>query len=98
VTRNRGSFPTQETAIKLLYVALQNVSQKWQFVQGWREALRQFTISWPDLMETCKDWLKQKSSMNEPSYTKLLATLPLHCTAQQIAQPRRNQKQSSSRI
>ena len=51
VTKNRGSFPSQEAAIKLLYLALQNVSKKWQFVQGWREALRQFTIRWPDRMQ-----------------------------------------------
>ena len=29
VTKNRGSFPTQEAAIKLLYLALQKVSEKW---------------------------------------------------------------------
>lgn len=51
VTKNRGSFPTQESAIRLLYLALQNVSKKWQTVQGWREALRQFTIRWPDRMQ-----------------------------------------------
>jgi putative transposase len=51
VTKNRGSFPTQDSAIKLLYLALQKVSKKWQTVQGWREALRQFTIRWPDRIE-----------------------------------------------
>jgi putative transposase len=51
VTKNRGSFPTQEAAIKLLYLALQNVSRKWQTVQGWREALRQFAIRWPERMQ-----------------------------------------------
>ena len=40
-----------EAAFKLLYLALQNVSKKWQSVQGWREALRQFTIRWPDRMQ-----------------------------------------------
>ena len=50
VTRNRGSFPSQEAAFKLIYLALQNVSKKWQTVQGWREALRQFAIRWPDRM------------------------------------------------
>ncbi len=50
VTRNRGSFPSQEAAFKLIYLALQNVSKKWQSVQGWREALRQFAIRWPDRM------------------------------------------------
>lgn len=51
VTKNRGSFPSQEAAIKLLYLALHNVSKKWDTVQGWRQALRQFTIRWPDRIE-----------------------------------------------
>jgi putative transposase len=51
VTKNRGSFPTQDAAIKLIYLALQNVSKKWTFVQGWREALRQFAIRWPERIE-----------------------------------------------
>jgi len=51
VTKNRGSFPSQEAAIKLIYLALRNVSRKWHTVQGWREALRQFTIRWPDRIE-----------------------------------------------
>ncbi len=54
VTKNRGSFPSQESAIKLLYLALQNVSKKWQAVQGWRDALRQFTIRWGDRMEQAR--------------------------------------------
>jgi putative transposase len=48
VTKNRGSFPTQDAAIKLIYLAVQNASKKWNFVQGWPEALQQFTIRWPD--------------------------------------------------
>ena len=51
VTKNRGSFPSQEAAIKLIYLALRNVSKKWHTVQGWREALRQFTVRWPDRIE-----------------------------------------------
>ena len=54
VTKNRGAFPTQDAAIKLLYLALRNVSKKWQSVQGWREALRQFTIRWPDRIEQAR--------------------------------------------
>ena len=34
VTKNRGSFPTQESAIKLLYLGCRNVSKKWSTVQG----------------------------------------------------------------
>ena len=46
VTKNRGSFPSQEAAIILIYLAFRNVSKKWHTVQGWREALRKFTIRW----------------------------------------------------
>lgn len=35
VTKNRASFPSPEAAVKLLYLALQNVSKKWNTVQGW---------------------------------------------------------------
>jgi putative transposase len=51
VTRNRGSFPTQDAAIKLLYLALQKVPKKWHAGQSWREALRQFSIRWPEPMQ-----------------------------------------------
>ncbi len=54
VTKNRGSFPTQEAAIKLIYLAIQNVSRKWHTVQNWREALRQFTIRWPERIEQAR--------------------------------------------
>ena len=57
VTKNRGSLPTQEVAMKLLYfmkllyLALQKLFKKWHAVQGWREVLRQFAIRWPERME-----------------------------------------------
>ena len=47
------SYPP-EAAIKLLYLALQNVSKKWHAVQGWREALRQFPIRWPERIEQAR--------------------------------------------
>jgi putative transposase len=50
IIKTRGSFPNEEAAIRLLYLALRNHSNKWSFVQGWREALNQFQILWPDRM------------------------------------------------
>ena len=45
VIRNRGSFPSDEAALKLIYLALQNLSQKWTMpVKDWRAALNQFAI------------------------------------------------------
>src|SRR6185437_248210 len=36
IIKTRGSFPNEDAAIKLLYLALRNHSKKWKFVQGWR--------------------------------------------------------------
>jgi len=48
VIKNRGSFPSEDSALKLLYLALRNASAKWQTIQGWREALNQFEILYGD--------------------------------------------------
>lgn len=48
IIKTRGSFPSEEAALKLLYLALQNISEKWETVQHWREALNQFEILWGD--------------------------------------------------
>ena len=50
VIKTRAAFPTEEAALKLLYMALRNVAKKWNCVQGWREALNRFQILWPDRM------------------------------------------------
>ena len=45
VIKNRGSFPSDEAALKLIYLALQNISEKWTMpVKDWRAALNQFAI------------------------------------------------------
>jgi putative transposase len=46
IIKTRGSFPSEEAALKLLYLALQNVSAKWDLVQQWKQALNQFEILW----------------------------------------------------
>ena len=50
VIKTRGSFPSEEAALKLLYLALTKVAGKWSHVQGWKEALNRFQILWPDRM------------------------------------------------
>jgi putative transposase len=50
IIKTRGSFPNEEAALRLLYLALRNHSKKWAFVQSWREALNRFQILWPDRM------------------------------------------------
>jgi mutator family transposase len=45
VTKNRASFPNDEAALKLLYMALVNISKKWtRPIYDWKAALNQFAI------------------------------------------------------
>jgi putative transposase len=45
IVKNRGHFPTDEAATKLLYLALRNLAKKWTMPQRpWREAANQFAI------------------------------------------------------
>jgi len=47
VTKNRGSFPTEDAAFKLLYLALRNAAKNWSTVQFWKEAMAQFELVYP---------------------------------------------------
>ncbi len=45
ITKNRGSFPSDEALMKLFYLALCNISQKWSMlIRDWKGALNQFNI------------------------------------------------------
>ena len=56
IIKMRGSFPNDEAAFKLLYLALRNASKKWTMpVQNWREALNRFSILWPDRMPAAEN-------------------------------------------
>ena len=49
--KTRGSFPNQEAAFKLLYLALENAAKKWTMpVQNWKGALQRFSILFGDRM------------------------------------------------
>ena len=48
VSKNRGSFPNYESALKLLYLALRNISKNWTMpIRLWRQALNQLVILFP---------------------------------------------------
>ena len=45
VTKNRNSFPNDEAAIKLVYMALKNIMRKWTMpIRNWNRAVHQFSI------------------------------------------------------
>lgn len=51
VTKNRGSFPTDEAMLKLLYLALRNIAKKWTLpIRDWKAAMNRFSILFEDRM------------------------------------------------
>jgi len=51
VSKNRGSFPNDEAAIKLFYLALNNIAKKWPMpLKDWKPALNRFTIQFKERM------------------------------------------------
>lgn len=49
IIKNRGHFPNDEAATKLLYLALKNASKKWTIpTRTWKQALNQFAVLFED--------------------------------------------------
>ena len=45
LTKHRGAFPSDEALVKLLYLALRNISKRWTLpIRDWKAALNRFTI------------------------------------------------------
>ncbi len=49
--KTRASFPSEEAALKLLYLALRNVAQRWRPAPNWRTSLNHFLLLWGDRIE-----------------------------------------------
>jgi putative transposase len=53
ITKNRGSFPSDDALLKLFYLALNNISKKWTMpIRDWKAALTRFTIQFEERMPT----------------------------------------------
>lgn len=48
IIKMRGSFPSEQAAMKLLYMALRNVSVRWDTTKNWPAAINQFALLWDD--------------------------------------------------
>ena len=49
VTKTRRSFPNDEAVVKVLYLALHNISKKWTMpIRDWKQAMSQFMILFGD--------------------------------------------------
>ena len=51
VIKTRASFPSEESALKLLYLALKNVAQRWKASREWRTSLNHFMLRYGDRIE-----------------------------------------------
>src|ERR1700733_7770781 len=51
IIKTRSSFPSEEAAIKLLYLALRNVIAKWEVLQHWKQALNHFQMLWGERIQ-----------------------------------------------
>jgi putative transposase len=48
IIKNRGHFPTEDAALKLLWLALRNAEKKWTYpIKEWSRALHQLAIYFP---------------------------------------------------
>ena len=54
VIKTRGSFPGEEAALKLLYLALRNVAKRWNATRDWRVSLNHFTLLWGERIEAAQ--------------------------------------------
>ena len=51
VSKNRGSFPSDDAVLKLYYLVLEIISKKWTMpIRDWKAALNRFTIQFEDRM------------------------------------------------
>jgi len=49
VIKNKRVFPSDDAALKLMYLALQNISKKWTMsLHNWKDAMNQFSIMYED--------------------------------------------------
>lgn len=55
IIKTRSSFPNEEAALKLLYLALRNASAKWDTIQGWKTALNHFDVLWGDRIRAARN-------------------------------------------
>lgn len=55
-TRNRKIYPNEESALKLIYMAIREASKKWTMpIRHWKQALNHFAIMFEDRMPQLND-------------------------------------------
>ena len=52
--KTRGAFPSEDAALKVIYLALRKLIAKWETVQHWKAALNRFTLLWEDRIQAAR--------------------------------------------
>jgi putative transposase len=53
VIKNHRSFPTDDAALKVIYLAMENIAKKWTMpIKDWKAALNRFAIAYEDRFST----------------------------------------------
>jgi len=52
--QTRGAFPSEEAALKVMYLALRNLKKKWAPPTFWKTALNGFTVHWEERMQAAR--------------------------------------------
>ena len=52
--KTRAAFPSEEAALKVMYLALRNLIGKWERPLQWKAALNQFTLLWEDRIQAAR--------------------------------------------
>jgi len=52
--KTRGAFPSEEAALKVMYLALRNLKKKWSPPTFWKTALNCFTVHWEERMQAAR--------------------------------------------
>ena len=73
IIKNRGHFPSDESATKLIYLALRNATTKWTMpLKDWKKALTQFAIIYKDRVPV--PGMKIMLNHKNDTYTKFLTS------------------------
>jgi len=77
--KNRGHFPSDKAATKLLLLALRNLAKKWTAPQRtWNEAANQFAIVFGDRFTACA--VNQTDLTHKNGMDPRRTGLGLHCS------------------
>lgn len=78
ITKNRGSFPSDEALLKLFYLALRNICQKWTMpIRDWKAALNRFTIQFEERMTSLQHQPRLHKTPDTPIKCRTQDSRPL---------------------